>query len=194
MRKRLATAVALVVSATALTTAGLPAFAQEEEPAPGPACQTGVTAIVKDIKAGYDHKFWRHGPNLDRLTAARQQAICLSASSRKKVQRTFKAERSSFRTYRSYRHIATIPGFHEGDEYLEWLPIPRYIVACETQGLAGQGRWRAHNPDSAAQGPAQLNGWHAPENASTEKQKLKYWKVTVYVRNIQGLAAWSCLT
>lgn len=94
-----------------------------------------------------------------------------------------------FFTYRAYRQIAHVRGFHEGDPYLEWLPrIPRYVVACETRGSYGEGRWHARNA-SGASGPAQLMPeWHPPA-IHDNQDKLRYWRI---VHGLWGHTSWSC--
>lgn len=133
-----------------------------------------------ELKATFAHKHWR-----EKHPAARVQ--CYEASLRPFVKRL----RASLATYREYRLIARIRGFRGEGEYLEWLPIPRYVVDCETNGSHGDGRWRARNA-SGAQGPAQLLGWNAPYPAMSDSERLAYWQETLYVLHVQGLAAWSC--
>ncbi len=96
-----------------------------------------------------------------------------------------------FRLWRRYRQVSPYAGFHEGDRWLEWLPIPAYIVQCETNGSRGRGRWTAANA-SGAEGPAQLLGWGAPYPANTPAEKVRYWEIARHVLEVQGLTAWSC--
>lgn len=72
----------------------------------------------------------------------------------------------AFFLWREFRLVSPYPGLHEGDPYLTHLPIPAYIVECETRGYYGRSRWFARN-GSGAQGPAQLLGWPAPNPATT---------------------------
>lgn len=129
-----------------------------------------------ELRRAFAHSRWRRGPAAHPPPCSHAQEARL---------------RASFRTYRAYRRLAHYRGFREGDEYLAWLPIPAYIVACETRGYRGEGRWLASNT-SGAQGPAQLIGWGAPNPARTDAQKLAYWRAAARARDEQGFGAWEC--
>lgn len=150
---------------------------------------TCVPGKAKSIaKDSYSHANWEDSDPFTDQDRAEFEANLPCAKSAGKY---LNAHKKEFSTYRHYRQIAPFRGFNEGDPYLQWLPIPKYIVSCETNGYSGRGRWNAHN-GSGAQGPAQLLGWPAPQNASTPGQKLAYWKEVVHVRQVQGLSAWAC--
>lgn len=107
------------------------------------------------------------------------------------MQNKWHRSRASFGMWRAYRLIAPYRGFSGEGYWLRWLSVPRYIVECETNGYTGSGRWQALNP-SGAQGPAQLLGWGAPYPATTDTERLEYWRTTAYVLDVQGLDAWAC--
>lgn len=147
----------------------VPAQAAEQGDAtPVPQCQPA--------KRVYAEKNWR-----DRTPAGGIE-VC-QTDSRRGLRNTIE----HFKLYRSYRQIAPYRGFNEGDPYLEWLAIPAYIVACETNGYRGQGRWFAANA-SGAVGPYQLLGWGAPYPARTFKQKLANHRIAAGL----SLSNWAC--
>jgi len=100
--------------------------------------------------------------------------------------------KARFYLWRAYRRVAPFRGFHEGDPFLRYLAVPRYIVECETRGSHGVGRWLARNP-SGAQGPAQLMPIHAaPNPARTGAQKVRYWHIVHGLYRDYGSAPWEC--
>jgi hypothetical protein len=91
----------------------------------------------------------------------------------------------------AFRRIAPYAGFRREGFWLHRFPIPSYIVACETMGYSGEGRWLARNR-SGAQGPAQLLGQPAPDPAMTDSERLRYWQVTRSIWLNVGPRAWAC--
>jgi hypothetical protein len=94
---------------------------------------------------------------------------------------------TGFRRWQSYREVAPYRGFNEGDPYLKWLAVPAYIVACETNGYRGEGRWHAAN-SSGAVGPYQLLGWGAPYPADTPREKVRNHEIASGL----SLGNWAC--
>ncbi len=140
--------------------------------AAGPACTP--------LKQIYSEQNWQDPTPLDGRIACRP-------ATRKGARHTI----DHFRLWRRYRQVAPYAGLNEGDKWLRYLPVPAYIVQCETNGYYGQGRWSAAN-SSGAQGPAQLLGWGAPYPANTPREKVRYWEVARHVLSVQGLSAWAC--
>lgn len=99
--------------------------------------------------------------------------------------------RKSYGVYRAYRLIAPFEGFHGEGYWLRWLPIPRYIVACETRGYRGEGRWRVINSIGAG-GPAQLLGHGQPQPAMSSAERLTYWRITRTLYTSEGSSPWEC--
>lgn len=133
---------------------------------------------------------WQRGQPKRTIISSQRRALSCSnrKGSEKRIWRRYKRQ---FYLYRMYRGVAPYPGFQGEGMWLTYLPIPSYIVACETRGSTGDGRWLARNP-SGAQGPAQLLGWPAPYPAMTDHERLRYWRVTRMVWETSGPGAWSC--
>lgn len=128
------------------------------------------------MKQAYDHHArWKKGPG--------ELPQGCSAS---------KSVRDDFKTYRSYRKVATIRGYSGEGEYLEYLVVPRYVVDCETRGKHGVGRWHAANGDYVGPAQVSMSIWGAPSKADTPHEQLEYWLAARRALRQQGLSAWSC--
>jgi hypothetical protein len=166
--------VALVLVCAAVVIA--PASATQSGGNPTPACNQSEAHAALHRKTA--RKNWRAESPL------KGTSLCVP-------RRHVAKHMTGFRRWQAYRNVAPYRGFNEGDPYLKWLAVPAYIVACETNGYRGSGRWHAANP-SGAVGPAQLLGWGAPHPATTAREKVRYWEITRYVLRVQGLSAWAC--
>lgn len=138
---------------------------------------------------------WHHRDPIGEKTSQALEAFedCLLDSDRRELN-VYRHDRiDRFRTYRAYRRIAPVRGFSGEGRFLEWLPIPRYIVACESAGHSGEGRWTAQNPSSSANGPAQVLDIHgAPRNPQSDTERLAYWRVVRTIWTRDGAQAWEC--
>lgn len=94
--------------------------------------------------------------------------------------------REGFYLYRRYRQVAPYRGFSEGDLWLKWLAVPSYIVACETRGYYGQGRWRATN--GSTMGPYQFIGWPVPWPVDSARDKVAHHEMAAGL----SLSNWAC--
>lgn len=142
------------------------ALADNGQPTPTPVPESIPTTPAPPCtpaKRVYARKHWR------REHPARGLHVC------KISRRRFRPILTEFRTYRAYRQIARVPGLHEGDPYLRWLVIPAWVVAAETRGYYGEGRWHASNPSGAC-GPYQLLG-HTSCEVSDNADKLRMHRV-----------------
>jgi hypothetical protein len=169
---RVTVALVLVCAAVAIA----PASATQSGGNPTPACNESEAHAALHRKTA--RKNWRDPKPLAGTN------LCIP-------KRHVAKHMTGFRRWRAYRNVAPYRGFNEGDPYLKWLAVPAYIVACETNGYRGSGRWHAANA-SGAVGPAQLLGWGAPHPANTPQEKIRYWQITRYVLRVQGLSAWAC--
>lgn len=135
---------------------------------------------------------WRSpAPGAGAVSTMRRLRGCAPARRRDEMAAAWKAAFGDLKLQHRYRLVAPEPGFNGEGRFLRWLPIPRYIVECETNGYTGDGRWSAINP-SGAQGPAQLLGWPAPYPATTPAERVAYWEEAAYVMAVQGPSAWAC--
>lgn len=125
------------------------------------------------------------------LRTMRRLRHCAVPEARAPMSHSWRAAKRGFYRNRAYRQIAPYPGFSGEGYWLRWLPIPAYIVSCETNGYHGDGRWLAANP-SGANGPAQLLGWGQPYPADTDRERLAYWRITRKVWLSSGPGAWQC--
>jgi hypothetical protein len=101
------------------------------------------------------------------------------------------SHKQQFKLWRRYRRADPEEGFIGEGKWLRWLPVPRYIVECETRGYWGEGRWLAINP-SGANGPAQLLGHEQPYPADTPAEKVEYWEIARGLYLAEGSAPWEC--
>jgi hypothetical protein len=107
------------------------------------------------------------------------------------------SHKRQFKLWQRYRRIAPEEGFVGEGKWLRWLPIPRYIVECETEGYGNvpgsKGpRMSAVNASSGAEGAAQLLGWNNPWPVVTASDYVAYWEEAAYVMAVQGSSAWAC--
>ncbi len=129
------------------------------------------------INAGLSKKNWRNGLKRSQHHRIRDHLDCLErAKDRKKIKRHQAERKARWRLFHAYRSIATQRGFSGEGYWLRWLVIPRWVVAAETNGYHGAGRWRATNPSSGACGPYQLNG-HTSCDTSSAADKLRHHQV-----------------
>lgn len=127
------------------------------------------------IRASLANRRWRVKHPLRRVLVCPNQKHYLA----KQLER--------FRMYRRYRQVAPYRGLSEGDPWLKWLAVPAYVVACETRGYWGHGRWRARNP-SGAIGPYQFLDWPVPWPVDSVRDKLAHHRMAASL----GLSNWSC--
>lgn len=145
--------------------------------------------LARNVFAYRNWRSPRPGPGA--LTTMRRLRGCVDAKTRAKMATAWHHAKADLRLQRRYRLVSPEEGFHGEGRFLRYLPVPRYIIECETNGYYGESRWHAANP-SGAVGPAQLLGWGAPHPAETPAQRVEYWELTAYVLAVQGLSAWAC--
>lgn len=139
-----------------------------------PAEHRGVARGI--IRAAFAPKNWRDREPLEADQRSSLAAHTSCSDRPKRIAQFRRHKKEAFHLWRSYRQIATEPGFKGEGKWLRWLVIPRWVVAAETSGYHGAGRWRATNPSSGACGPYQLNG-HTSCDTSSARDKLRHHRV-----------------
>jgi len=151
---------------------------------------THIKQAKRTINAGWSRKRWRHGPKKAQGRAVKSHLRCLKrAKDRNRIKSYLRGKAAHLRLYRIYRRVAPYRGFRGEGIWLTWLAVPRYIVACETNGYHGEGRWRARNGSSSASGPYQmLDTWNRPMPADTPEKKVQHHISASRL----GLSNWAC--
>lgn len=192
------------MAAACILAAGSTTFAQppsiDTDPStPGSCDSRSATFHAKSarvtIRAAFNRSKWRQQrpARPEQLFDIAQHRECLTyGKDRKALTRYKRGVKARFYEHRAYRRLAPYVGFRGEGYWLRWLPIPRYVVACETSGYSGESRWHARNPSSAG-GPAQVMAfWGAPHPALTDRERLRYWRITRSIWLSSGPGAWVC--
>jgi hypothetical protein len=154
-----------------------------------------VRSARKMVRAAWAERKWqdRTPVHNGQREVIRYHIDCLDLrKDQRAIGRTWAKQRKQFRLWRRYRRAAPFAGFQGEGRYLRFLAVPAYIVACETNGYSGEGRWYAANPSSGASGPAQLLGWGQPYPADSPSEKVRYWEIAASVWSSSGSEAWAC--
>lgn len=183
--------------AIALTGYATPAISQDVSPeaTPPDPCQSHPHPAAEQRRLAhrvFDLRRWRKPkPSADAVAQMQELRRCASPKALPAMRRSWRDAKRRLYRHRAYRRIAPYRGFSGEGYWLRWLPIPRYIIECETNGYWGEGRWQAAN-GSGANGPAQLLGWGQPYPATSDRERLTYWKITRMVWTNYGASQWAC--
>lgn len=148
------------------------------------------------IKQGYAKKRYKERHPLGEKTRSELELHISCSDHPDQLRDLREREKRDFFDWREYRKYTPYRGFSGEGPYLRWLAIPRFVVACETNGYRGRGRFTVRGGGDGAYQiqPPTWARWGGSKFAPTANLATPLEQAIVARRILagQGPGAWAC--